>query len=123
MSRRSSSHRSTGPRSVSALAVASLLAALVPASPSRAAVQVVTKAAVSYPHFSSIQDAVNAAASGDWVLIDVGIYPGAVYITTPNLHIRGTSPSVPAQASRRLGLGGLPTIDFTARKSSTVLPA
>jgi hypothetical protein len=89
MSRRSSSHRSTRHRSVSALAVATFLAALLPASPSRAAVQVVTKASVSYPHFTTIQDAVNAAAPGDWVLIDVGVYPGAVYITKPMLHIRG----------------------------------
>jgi hypothetical protein len=59
------------------------------ATPAHAAVQVVTKAAVPYAHFTTIQAAVNAAAPGDWVLIDVGVYPEPVYVTTPNLHIRG----------------------------------
>ena len=59
------------------------------AAPAHAAVQVVTKAAVPYAHFTTIQAAVNAAAPGDWVLIDVGVYPEPVYVTTPNLHIRG----------------------------------
>ena len=86
---RPSTHRSIGRQSVPSLAVVALLAALVPAGPSPAAVQVVTKATVPYPHFTTIQDAVNAAAPGDWVLIDVGVYPEAVYITTPKLHIRG----------------------------------
>ena len=54
-----------------------------------AAVQVVTKATVSYSNFTTIQAAVNAAQPGDWVLIDAGLYPEAVYVTTPNLHLRG----------------------------------
>ena len=53
--------------------------------------------------YSSIQDAVNAAQPGDWILIAPGDYheqadhlqgvqwstPGGVVITTPDLHIRG----------------------------------
>jgi len=76
------------------LALAMAAAVAVPllvavAAPVHAAVQVVTKAAVPYAHFTTIQAAVSAAAPGDWVLIDVGVYPEAVYVTTPNLHIRG----------------------------------
>ncbi len=54
-----------------------------------ATVRVVTQAAVNYPHFTSIQAAVNAAQPGDWILIDVGVYQEPVYVATPNLHIRG----------------------------------
>jgi hypothetical protein len=50
---------------------------------------VVTQASVTYPHYTSIQDAVNHAAPGDWVLIDAGTYNEAVYVVTPNIHIRG----------------------------------
>jgi hypothetical protein len=45
--------------------------------------------------FSTIQDAVNVASPGDWILIGPGIYNerGAandgVLITTPNIHLRG----------------------------------
>jgi hypothetical protein len=66
-----------------------VLSVLTAATSSRAAVQVVTTQAVAYPHFVTIQAAVNAAATGDWVLIDAGVYPEAVYVTTPNLHLRG----------------------------------
>ena len=86
---RSCTRRSIGGWTVPSLAVVTFLTALAPAGSSQAAVQVVTKASVSYPHFTTIQGAVNAAAPGDWVLIDVGVYPEAVYITTPKLHIRG----------------------------------
>ena len=88
MSRRSSTHRPIGRRSVPVLALATLLTGLVPAGPSRAAVEVVTKASVSYPHFTTIQDAVNAAARGDWVLIDVGVHPGADGVWIENLTLR-----------------------------------
>ena len=50
---------------------------------------VVTHAAVAYPHFTSIQAAVDAAASGDWILIDSGTYNESVMVTTPRLHLRG----------------------------------
>jgi hypothetical protein len=45
--------------------------------------------------YSTIQDAVNAAGPGDWVLIGPGVYNeqgtpnDGVLITTPNLHLRG----------------------------------
>src|SRR5262245_66285599 len=83
---------STHSRSLGLVAAATIAAPLLVASavPAHAAVQVVTKGTVAYLHFTTIQDAVNAAAPGDWVLIDVGVYPGAVYVTTPTLHIRGT---------------------------------
>jgi hypothetical protein len=70
-------------------AAAVFAAALTFAGAARAATLVVTQAAVTYPHFSSIQAAVDAANPGDWVLIDVGTYNEAVYITTPRLHLRG----------------------------------
>jgi hypothetical protein len=46
-------------------------------------------------HFTTIQTAVDAAHSGDWVLIWPGVYhekgtpQAGVYITTPGLHLRG----------------------------------
>jgi len=47
--------------------------------------------------FTTIQDAVNAAKPGDWILIWPGVYHendfpawrAGVYVTTPDLHIRG----------------------------------
>src|SRR5258708_220732 len=45
--------------------------------------------------YSSIQEAVNAAQAGDWVLVGPGDYhehgysKAGVWITTPNLHLRG----------------------------------
>src|SRR4051812_6815931 len=53
------------------------------------ATRVVTQAAVSYPHFTTIQAAVDAAKPGDWILIDSGVYHEAVLVTTPHLHLRG----------------------------------
>lgn len=52
-------------------------------------VLVVTQKSVSYAHFTTIQDAVNAAKQGDWILIDSGTYQEAVTITTPGIHVRG----------------------------------
>jgi pectin methylesterase-like acyl-CoA thioesterase len=53
------------------------------------AVRVVTHAAVTYAHYTSIQAAVDAASQGDVILIDVGTYNEGVVITTPGLHLRG----------------------------------
>jgi hypothetical protein len=65
------------------------LVALALATSAQARTLVVTQATVTYPHFSSIQAAVDAAAPGDWILIDVGTYTEPVSITTPRLHLRG----------------------------------
>jgi hypothetical protein len=64
------------------------IAMIVPAVASARAL-VVTKKNVSYKHYRSIQSAVNAARSGDWVLIAPGTYTGPVKVTTDNLYIRG----------------------------------
>ena len=63
-----------------------MLAATATAS---ARVLIVSKGHVSYPHYTSIQAAVNAAHAGDWILIDRGVYFGPVNISTPRLHLRG----------------------------------
>ena len=71
------------------LLFASTLLALLAAAPAQARVLNVTKYRVFFPHFTKIQSAVNAARPGDWIIIDRGVYPEAVKITTPNLHLRG----------------------------------
>jgi hypothetical protein len=71
---------------VAALTLATLLLAAASAS---AHVLIVTKRHVSYPHFTTIQTAVDAAHAGDWILIDRGVYVGPVRISTPGLHLRG----------------------------------
>ena len=71
------------------LLFASTLLALLAATPAQARVLNVTKYRVFFPHFTKIQSAVNAARPGDWIIIDRGVYPEAVKITTPNLHLRG----------------------------------
>jgi hypothetical protein len=68
-------------------ATAVLLAAGAAAASAR--VLIVTQRHVSYPHFSSIQAAVNAAHRGDWIVIAPGVYTGTVQIDTPDLHLRG----------------------------------
>ncbi len=73
----------------SRLARLSSAALLVVPAVAAAAVQVVTQASVAYPHFTTIQAAVDAAQPGDWVLIDAGVYTDPVYVTTPRLHLRG----------------------------------
>jgi hypothetical protein len=77
--------RQTGALLIAAIAFA---ATTVPAAGSPKAL-VVTHAAVAYPHFTSIQAAVDAAASGDWIVIDRGTYTESVTITTPRVHLRG----------------------------------
>ena len=68
-------------------ATAVLLAA--GAAVASARVLIVTQRHVSYPHYTSIQAAVNAAHRGDWILISPGVYTGSVRISTPDLHLRG----------------------------------
>src|SRR3982074_1515575 len=62
---------------------------LVAAAPASARVLDVTKRHVGFAHFTTIPRAVNAARSGDWIVIDRGVYPETVTITKPNLHLRG----------------------------------
>jgi hypothetical protein len=75
-------------RRLGALTLAILLLAAASAS---ARVLIVTHRQVSYPHYTSIQAAVNAAHPGDWILIDRGVYVGPVVIRTPRLHLRGVN--------------------------------
>ena len=75
------------PRRMALFAAAAL--ALLAAAPAQARVLDVTKRHVSFSHFTTIQRAVNAARSGDWIIIDRGVYPESVSITKPNLHLRG----------------------------------
>ncbi len=85
-------HLPTSSRSfavVTAVAVAIGLAGALPAPAEAAHALVVTQASVAYTHYTSIQAAVNAAAPGDWIVIDAGTYTEPVYITTPGLHLRG----------------------------------
>jgi hypothetical protein len=71
------------------LAGALLLLLAANASAASARTLVVTQRHVSYPHYASIQAAVDAAHPGDWILIDRGVYFGPVQISTPRLHLRG----------------------------------
>ena len=68
---------------------AALATALLAAAPAQARVLDVTKRHVGFAHFTTIQRAVNAARSGDWIVIDRGVYPEAVSIRKSNLHLRG----------------------------------
>jgi hypothetical protein len=76
-------------RIASRVALIALAALLLGAATASARVLIVTQRSVSYPHFSRIQAAVNAARAGDWILIDRGVYVGPVVIRTPRLHLRG----------------------------------
>jgi hypothetical protein len=66
-----------------------MLALAATAAAASARVLVVTHRHVSYPHYPSIQSAVDASRAGDWILIDRGVYVGPVRIATPRLHLRG----------------------------------
>jgi hypothetical protein len=77
-------------RRFATLVLAALVALLAAAAASASArVLIVAQRHVAYPHYTSIQAAVNAARPGDWILIDRGVYVGSVRIATPRLHIRG----------------------------------
>jgi hypothetical protein len=66
-----------------------LLLLAASASAASARTLVVTQRHVTYPHYTSIQAAVNAAHPGDWILVDRGVYVSPVTISTPRLHVRG----------------------------------
>jgi len=71
-------------------AAALALALAVPSHASAACKTIaVTKAAVSYPHATTIQAGVNRAKPCDWVLVAPGRYPEKIVIRTPHLHLRG----------------------------------
>jgi hypothetical protein len=100
---------------LAAAIVAGVLLAWAPgAGGSRAAscrALVVTKAAASYAHFTSIQKAVDAARPCDWVLIAPGVYPGPVTIKTPRLHIRGLDRNrVVVDGQHRRGVDGIEVV-------------
>ena len=88
--------------------IAAAAAAMLVGAPARAAspnVLLVGPAGTPGAQYTSIQAAVNAAAPGDWILVAPGVYhekgysptanadgkpaPAEVFITTPNLHVRG----------------------------------
>jgi hypothetical protein len=76
------------PRTLAAFLAPILLATATTAS-ATARVLIVSKRHVPYPHYGSVQKAVNGATRGDWILIDRGVYFGQVRITKPGLHVRG----------------------------------
>jgi hypothetical protein len=77
-------------------------------------------------HYTTIQSAVNAARSGDWILVWPGVYHekatsnSGVYISKPNLHLRGMDRNkVVIDGSNGTAANPCPTAasqqDFTAR--------
>src|SRR3979411_489141 len=88
------------------LAAAALI--LLAAAPAQARVLDVTKRHVGFAHYTTIQRAVDAARSGDWILIDRGVYPETVKITTSNLHLRGLNRNkVIVDGSHRTNVNGI----------------
>ncbi len=76
-------------RIASRVLVLMLAVLLLAAASASARVLIVSQRHVSYPHYTTIQAAVAAAHPGDWILIDRGVYHGAVLISKPRLHVRG----------------------------------
>jgi hypothetical protein len=72
-----------------AVIAGTLLLALTAAASASARVLTVIQRHVSYPHYTTIQAAVNAAHRGDWIVIAPGVYARQVRIKTPGLHLRG----------------------------------
>jgi hypothetical protein len=91
--------------------VAAVLAVLLPliVQPARAAGGPRTLHVGSGEPYASIQDAVNAASPGDWILIEPGDYHehgaehAGVLITTPGLHLRGLDRSAVIVDGTRAG--------------------
>lgn len=67
----------------------------------------VTKAAVSYPHETTIQGAVNKAKPCDWVLIAPGTYPEKIVVKTPRLHLRGLDRNTVIVDGRHMAANGI----------------
>ncbi len=85
-----------------------LAAPVVHQQPAACVAHAVTKAPVSYPHFTTIQSAVDASKPCDWVLIAPGVYPGSVRIRVPNLHVRGLDRNeVVVDGRHRKGANGI----------------
>lgn len=81
---------------------------LAAAAPAQARVLDVTKRHVGFAHFTTIQRAVNAARSGDWIVIDRGVYPESVLIRKSNLHLRGLDRNrVIVDGRHRKGVNGI----------------
>ena len=78
---------------IAAFAIPFALVLVAGAAAASARVLIVTQKPVSYPHYSTIQAAVGAAHSGDWILIAPGVYFGTVRIHTADLHLRGMNRS------------------------------
>ena len=81
----------TAPRNyLAAAAIATAFAATTSAcSTHKAQAFVVSQTMVGTGVFVTIQAGVDAAKSGDWVLVDAGTYNESVVITTPGIHLRG----------------------------------
>lgn len=90
------------------LALAALAVLAVPGHASAACKTIaVTKAAVSYPHETTIQAAVNKAKPCDWVLIAPGVYTEKVVVKTPRLHLRGLDRNAVIVDGRHLKANGI----------------
>ena len=74
-----------------ALLAATVALAAVLAGSAPAKSQHVLRVGKQNATYKTIQSAVNAAHSGDWILVAPGDYKGTVRIKTPGIHLRGMS--------------------------------